>query len=183
MGALANFPAFRLSDLSICWLSDLSGSWRGKPEALGSALLGLVSCRWCRQRVGGWVRVTALCSDCRVQLLHCAITIIGGWQPARCWWCARQLSNFPTCQLSNFPASRLVGLLVCWRWWGLRVCGYSEALMRISERGASGLLNESLPPRRGGGRKGVAVSSCFCYTTRLNESLPGSSGKGWHREK
>lgn len=122
-------PTFRLSDLSICWLSDLSGSWRGKPEALGSALQGLVSCRWCRQRV------TALCSHCKVQLLHCAITITGGWQPARYWWCARQLSNFPTCQLSNFPASRLVGLLVCWRWWGLRVCGYSEALMRVSERG------------------------------------------------
>lgn len=91
------------------------------------------------------------------------------------------LADFPTFRLSNFPVSRLLGFLVCWRcgwWWWLRVCGYSEALMRISERGASGLLNESLPPRRGGGRKAVAVSSCFCYTTRLNESLPGLPAKG-----
>ena len=44
--------------------------------------------------------------DCRVQSLHCAITISGGWQPARCWWCARQLSNIPT--------FRLLGLLALW---------------------------------------------------------------------
>ncbi len=52
---------------------------------------------------GGGGGVTALCSDYRVQSLHCAITITGEWQPARCWWCARQLSNF--------PASRLVGVV------------------------------------------------------------------------
>lgn len=61
-------------------------------------------------------------SDCKVQSLHCAITITGGRQPARYWWCAHRLSDFSA----------------CWRcgwWWGLRVLGYSEALMRISERG------------------------------------------------
>ena len=41
--------------------------------------------------------------------------------------------------LASFPTFRLSDFLVCWRcgWWlGLRVGGgYSEALMRISERG------------------------------------------------
>lgn len=98
-------PTFRLSDLSICWLSDLSGSWRGKPEAVGSALQGLVSCRWCRQRVGA--------GDCIVQSLHCAITITGGWQPARYWWCASQLSNFPTFRLLDLLALWLVVEAAC----------------------------------------------------------------------
>ena len=46
----------------------------------------------------------------------------------------------PTFQLSNFPAFRLIGfstywLVGLWLVVGLRVLGYSEALMRISERG------------------------------------------------
>lgn len=167
-------PTFRLSGFPTCRFVGFP-TYR---EVGGASRRRWVVRCWVWSPAGGAASGWGVgAGDCIVQLLHCAITIIGGWQPARCWWCARQLSNFPTCQLSNFPASRLVGLLVCWRWWGLRVCGYSEALMRISERGASGLLNESLPPRRGGGRKGVAVSSCFCYTTRLNESLPGLPAK------
>ena len=106
MGALANFPAFRLSDLSICWLSDLSGSWRGKPEALGSALLGLVSCRWCRQRVGGWVQVTALCSYCIVLSPLSA----GGSRHGA----GGVLANFPTFRLVSFPTFRLLDLLAYW---------------------------------------------------------------------
>ena len=43
-------------------------------------------------------------SDYRVQSLHCAITITGGWQPARCWWCARQLSDFPAFRLLGIVA-------------------------------------------------------------------------------
>lgn len=42
------------------------------------------------------------------------------------------LADFPAFRLSDFPASRLIGL---WLVVGLRVLGYSEALMRISERG------------------------------------------------
>ena len=73
-------------------------------------------------------------SDCKVQSLHCAITITGRWQPARCWWHARRLSDFPVSRLVGFLASWLVGVVAgagggCV--WG----GCSEALMRISERG------------------------------------------------
>lgn len=53
-------PTCQLFDLLVFRLVGLSGSWRGKPEALGSALQGLASCRWCRQRVGG-------AGDCIVQ--------------------------------------------------------------------------------------------------------------------
>lgn len=63
------------------------------------------------------------------------------------------------------------------------MCGYSEALMRISERGCIRAAEWKSPAPRLRREKGVAVSSCFCYRTRLNESLPGSSGKGWRREK
>ena len=88
------------------------------------------------------------------------------------------VAGFPTFQLSNFPGFRLLGSLAFWLLLvGVRR-GYSEALMRISERGHQGLLNESLPPRGWGGRKGVAVSSCFSHRTRLNESLPGLPAKG-----
>ena len=100
-GALANFPASRLVDLSACWFfSVVAGAGGSLPH---------------------WV----------VAGQH---TGVGG-ERSRHGAGAGALANFPTFQLSNFPASRLVGLLVCWRWWGLRVPGYSEALMRISERG------------------------------------------------
>lgn len=47
--------------------------------------------------------MTALCSDCRMQSLHCAITIIGGRQPAR-----------DGGVLANFPTFRLLDLSACW---------------------------------------------------------------------
>lgn len=55
--------------------------------------------------------MTALCSDCRMQSLHCAITIIGGRQPARD---GGVLANFPTFQLSDFSTCRLAGSLALW---------------------------------------------------------------------
>ena len=83
--------------------------------------------------------------------------------------------------LSNFPGFRLLGMSVSW-FFGVVAAAGGEGVQRSPDaclrEGHQGLLNESLPPRGWGGRKGVAVSSCFCYTTRLNESLPGLPAKG-----
>lgn len=51
-------------------------------------------------------------SDYKVQSLHCAITITGGRQPARYWWCAHQLSDFPTSRLVGVVAGG--GGCACW---------------------------------------------------------------------
>lgn len=69
----------------------------------------------CRDVEGWWFtrrgkERTSRSSDCKVQSLHCAITITGGWQPARYWWCARQLSGFPTFQLLDLSASWFVSV-------------------------------------------------------------------------
>ena len=70
-----------------------------------------------RRRAGA---VIAKCSHCIVLSQFPA-----GGSRHGAGWCDRQLSDF--------PASRLVGVVVGAG--GGCVCGYSEALMRISERG------------------------------------------------
>ena len=104
VAVFANLPTCRLVDFSTFRFVGKLESWRG------AGCQGWVA-EVSRRAAGFWFtrrgkEKKSRGSDCRVQSLHCAITISGGWQPARCWWCARQLSNIPT--------FRLLGLLALW---------------------------------------------------------------------